>query len=134
MARSAAAGLAAAGILHAMFGSYGWYHRYECYIFAALLYGICMLSGEALVRTSGRWSNASTTALGLFGVVISFPYLASLLTIPVAANNIYEQQFQMHRFATGWWKKPIAVNDLGWVAFRNDAYVLDLWGLVPTRH
>ena len=27
------------------------------------------------------------------------------------------------------WRKPIAVNDLGWVSFRNDAYVLDLWGL-----
>lgn len=24
---------------------------------------------------------------------------------------------------------PVAVNDLGWVSFRNDHYVLDLWGL-----
>jgi hypothetical protein len=35
----------------------------------------------------------------------------------------------MHRFAVEYFPKPVAVNDLGWVAFRNDAYVLDLYGL-----
>lgn len=127
--RPAAIGLAAAGLLHACFGAYGWYHRYECYIFGALLYGICILAADPSVRTTGRWTHANTAVLALFGLVISFPYVTDLFTIPLAANNIYQQQFQMHRFATGWWKKPVAVNDLGWVSYRNDAYVLDLWGL-----
>lgn len=35
----------------------------------------------------------------------------------------------MHRFAVDYWKGPVAINDLGWVAYQNDAYVLDLWQL-----
>ena len=35
----------------------------------------------------------------------------------------------MGRFAKEFWPEPVAVNDLGWVAFGNDNYVLDLWGL-----
>ena len=35
----------------------------------------------------------------------------------------------MHLFTTQLWQKPVAVNDLGWVAYNNDHYVLDLWGL-----
>ena len=35
----------------------------------------------------------------------------------------------MHRFVTEYLKKPVAVNDLGRVAFDNEKYVLDLWGL-----
>jgi hypothetical protein len=46
-----------------------------------------------------------------------------------ASNNIYVQQYQMHRFAAEFYRRPVAVNDLGWVAYRNDNYVVDLWGL-----
>src|SRR6185295_1118807 len=46
-----------------------------------------------------------------------------------ASNNIYEQQYQMHRFVTDFYKKPVAVNDIGWVSYKNDGYVLDLYGL-----
>jgi hypothetical protein len=118
-----------AGLLHACCGAYDWYHRYECYIFAALLYGILTLCADLAGRPTRRWTHASTFVPAMFGLGIAFPYIADLFTVPLAANNIYEQQFQMHRFATGWWKKPVAVNDLGWVSYRNDAYVLDLWGL-----
>lgn len=33
------------------------------------------------------------------------------------------------RFLTGWWKRPIAVNNLGWARYRNEEPILDLWGL-----
>ena len=125
----AAIGLAMAGLLHACCGAYGWYHRYECYIFGALIYGIIFVFSDSTNGIGRHWSHASTAVLALFGLVVSFPYVADLCTVPIAANNIYEQQFQMHRFATGWWKKPVAVNDLGWVGYRNESYVLDLWGL-----
>ncbi len=35
----------------------------------------------------------------------------------------------MHRFAVEFYNKPVAVNDLGYVSYRNANYVLDLWGL-----
>jgi hypothetical protein len=56
-------------------------------------------------------------------------YLQTLLKIPYASNNIYEQQYQMQRFVKAYYRAPVAVNDLGWVAYGNDHYVLDLWGL-----
>jgi hypothetical protein len=43
--------------------------------------------------------------------------------------NIYEQQYQMHRFAVEFFPQNVAVNDIGWVSYRNGRYVLDLWGL-----
>ena len=48
---------------------------------------------------------------------------------PRAASNVYEQQYQMHRFITEVYRGPVAVNDLGWTSYRNPYYVLDLWGL-----
>ena len=47
----------------------------------------------------------------------------------LAARNIYEQQHQMHRLAADFYRAPVAVNDLGEVAFDNPYPVLDLWGL-----
>jgi hypothetical protein len=127
--RCAALCLAAAGILHVCFGAYGWYHRYECYIYAASLFGIFLLMGDSPICLPRKWTHTDSVMVACFGLLISYPSTAGLLTIPVASNNIYDQQFQMHRFVTEWWKKPLAVNDLGWVSFQNDAYILDLWGL-----
>jgi hypothetical protein len=63
----------------------------------------------------------------------AFPYWHALYTLPVASNNIYEQQYQMHRFATEYVRGPVAVNDVGWVSYKNPAYVLDLWGIASRR-
>jgi hypothetical protein len=56
-------------------------------------------------------------------------FVATAMVTPRAANNIYLQHVQMHRFATDSWREPVAVNDLGRMAYRNPRYVLDLWGL-----
>ena len=57
------------------------------------------------------------------------PYVAAALVTPFAARNIYEQQYQMGRFAREIYNRPVAVNDLGLVAYKNTNFVLDLWGL-----
>jgi len=62
-------------------------------------------------------------------VLICFEYVRGLKSLPVASNNIYEQQYQMHRFAVYYYGKPVAVNDLGYVAYKNNNYVLDVRGL-----
>lgn len=121
--------LALAGVLHSAFGTYGWYHRYESYIFGAMLYAVLALAPSMLPGLADRWRIAHSAALALVGGLVASPYILGLISIPIAANNIHVQQEQMHRFATGWWKRPLAVNDLGWVSYKNDAYILDLWGL-----
>src|SRR5262249_50097808 len=60
---------------------------------------------------------------------VSMGYAFALASTPLAANNIYDQQYQLHRFVVDYYKGPVAVNDLGQVAFRNPHYVLDFWGL-----
>ena len=121
-----AAGVSAA---HAVAGKYGWFGRYGAYQFAvAWSVGVFVLRDplRALVERRGQWA-----ALGAFSVLCLplFPYVVTTLRTPAAAADIYTQQHQMHRFATEFVRAPVAVNDLGSVAYRNPAYVLDLWGL-----
>lgn len=131
--RVAAGCLALAGFLHLVAGAYGWVNRYEIYILAALVWGLAALAGKVLESAGIHPSRRLGWALLPLAPVIGFPYLFGLMTLPLAANNIYEQQYQMHRLAADYWRKPVAVNDLGYVGFRNDRYVLDLWGLASPQ-
>lgn len=120
--------------LHFAFGRFGWYGRYQCYVFVFAI-------GAALYVFSGSLSrqHASSRLLPVGACVMLALLLLTapgfrqaffpLMTTPVAAQNIYEHQRQMHEFVARHWKAPVAVNDIGYVAFQNDAYVLDLWGL-----
>ncbi len=128
---------ALAGVaLHILLGRFGWYHRYEIYAFAAALAAVLLLYGVTLVLHATR---APRTALGTCAAacaalaILAYPYWNGLRTIPDASANVYEQHFQMHRFAADVWRAPVAVNDLGYVSYRNDQYVLDLWGLGSRR-
>jgi hypothetical protein len=120
--------------LHMTAGEYGWYYRYEIYVWAFSVLVLLHLSGDWIRRVlSGP--DVSVAALKIVGVsgvalVLVCPgYVGGLRSIPIASNNIYEQHYQMHRFAVDFYRKPVAVNDLGYVSWRNDNYVLDLFGL-----
>jgi hypothetical protein len=121
-------------IAHLLVGQYGWYARYEAYIWTATCVTLLYLWGQPLMRllannTSGKGWLKVIILFGLSVGLTCTPYLYVLVTIPVASNNIYDQHYQMHRFAVDYYKKPIAVNDLGYVSYRNDNYVLDYSGL-----
>ncbi len=121
--------------LHFIAGRYGWFDRYEIYIlafeFAVIVYLFFSLVGKELSISSRLSFNlfGATIFAGGAAVVVGAPYIGDLRSIPLASNNIYEQQYQMHRFAVDFYNKPVAVNDLGYVAYKNNNYVLDLWGL-----
>lgn len=130
--RTAALVLAAATGAHVVAGGFNWFHRYEIYIVTAAAMLIVYLVREPVLvfwRQSG--GIVRTTAAGLTAMaIVGYPYLiATVRDIPLAASNIYQQQYQMHRFVTDFHRGPVAVNDLGWVSYRNPGYVLDLWGL-----
>jgi hypothetical protein len=113
-------------------GAYGWYNRYEIYVlvFATLLglYLAAPACARAAAATRHGLAKVLTVTTGAALVAGAYSVL-NLTTIPTASNNIYEQHYQMHRFAAEFYRKPIAVKDLGFVTYRNDAYVLDLYGL-----
>ncbi|OYV06683.1 MAG: hypothetical protein CFE26_04960 [Verrucomicrobiales bacterium VVV1] len=120
-----------AGFAHVMVGHYGGQGRYVPYIYAALLFGGCILLFSSMLRRF-HWMATAVVA----SVVMTFGGLSllrepvrSIADLPTASNNIYEQQYQMHRFVTDYHDGGVAVNDLGWVSFRNEKHVLDLWGL-----
>lgn len=48
---------------------------------------------------------------------------------PAASSPVWSQQAQTAAFVKRDWRRPIAVNDLGLVAYRGGEPVLDLWGL-----
>jgi hypothetical protein len=117
--------------LHLAFGRFGWYARYQSYICAfAICAAFYVFSGRLLEAVALPAKRDRFGLLAFAAVMISIQQsMVPLLTTPVAAQNIYEQQRQMHEFVTRYWKAPVAVNDIGYVAFQNDQYVLDLWGL-----
>jgi hypothetical protein len=92
----------------------------------AALY-VYALALREMARRDGSLRAQLVVALPL--VLVAFIYSRGTLDTPLSANNIYEQQYQMHRFVRDFYARPVAVNDLGWVAYRNPNYVLDLWGL-----
>ena len=116
--------------LHAVAGSYGAYHRWEPYIVAFVLLAMLYLERGPISSGLARWPAPLVTAVAaLWCLALGSRYIFGLTTIPVAANNIYEQQYQMHRYATEFERGAVAVNDLGYVSFGNRNYVLDVLGL-----
>jgi hypothetical protein len=121
----------AAGIIaHIFVGRNGWYNRYEIYIWTVSMIGALFflrkhIADVCLKNGIPRFAIASF----IWVLAISSPYFMGIVTAPVASANIYEQQYQMHRFATDYYEGRVAVNDIGYVSYRNDNYVLDLWGL-----
>jgi hypothetical protein len=116
--------------LHLLAGRFGSYSRYEIYMWTTVLLTLIYLFGNQLVRLSnGIPLPRVVAALSVCGLTLGWPYASTLISTPLASRNIYEQQYQMHRFITQYWRGPVAVNDLGWTSYQNDAYVLDLSGL-----
>mgnify|MGYP001821152948 CR=1 FL=1 len=108
---------------HVVAGQYGWFARYEVYAVAAMLFGWL-----ALLKITPATS-LKTQAAALLLLVAGSPYLHPTLTTSAASANIFQQQYQMGRFAKDFFPARVAVNDLGYVAYGNSNYVLDLWGL-----
>ena len=112
-----------AGGAHMLVAKFGWMDRYEIYILATVAAGSLVAA-----RVAERPLAVLLPVAAMGGAAIF--YTPSLLNhYPYAPRAIELQQAQMARFAKDFLKDPVAVNDLGLVAWRNPDYVLDLWGL-----
>ena len=118
---------ALAGAAHIVAGRWGWFGRYEVYVLAFQITAILIVFRPML--TAPRVVRVAPAVLIAVGILAAKPYISVTKNTPAAAHWVYGQQFQMHRFATEYFPKVVAVNDLGWVSYDNDTYVLDLWGL-----
>ena len=124
----AAAAVAAA---HLAFGKFGWLGRYEGYALAFAIGTLVVLSGRlrwALLRAPAE------LALALVLVTTGALYGNQALTRGIwSPQAIWLQQGQMARIAREAVAGPVAVNDIGYVAWASPHPVLDLWGLASPQ-
>lgn len=114
------------GFAHLAFGRVGWMDRYEHYALLFVAGAVVWLvprMGEGTLPKAAL--GICVACLGLLTVVYQGNFGARGQWAPQA---IHLQQGQMARFARDL-DAPVAVNDIGRVAYGNPNYVLDLWGL-----
>lgn len=118
---------------HIVAGRMGWLYRYEDYVMlGTLMAAIYLLQDPIRAGLSGN--NRLTWMCAAAGAVIFFaPYIKNTLETAEAANNIYDQQFQMTRFVRGYWHEAVAANDLGILSWGSPYQVLDIRGLASER-
>ena len=116
-------------VAHLCFGRHGGFYRYEIYVLTlgwlVTVTGLTQLR-DWLAPSSARFYQATLLAIG---AVFASSEVQAPIKTPLAARDVYDQQYQMARFAQQYYAAPVAVNDLGLVSFRNTNYVLDLFGL-----
>jgi len=121
---------------HAMAGQFGRFYRYEVYILVgAVLIGVYLMQKtiRGVLGHSGDRRLVLVLAATFCFLLATASYIQAITLVPIAANNIFEQQFQMHRFVKDFYRAPVAVNDLGLVSYRNPYFVLDLGGLASRK-
>jgi hypothetical protein len=114
---------------HMIAGKFGWFARYEIYALTSAAAFAACVHAQVCARWSAHASVRGIAALCACSLALMCLYALRITSVPAAALNIFDQQYQMHRFATEFHRGPVAVNDLGQVSFRNPDYVLDLLGL-----
>lgn len=136
--RPARRGLALFGLLvalaHLAAGRYDSFGRYDIYATTVCATVALVLALRvAADRLSQPRLLALAAALALALVPFSLRNLEVTARTPLGANNIYLQQYQLHRIATEFLDADVAANDIGWLSYRNPHRVLDLWGLGSER-
>lgn len=153
--RFALGAAAMVGAVQVVLGPVGWFYRYEIYALAftlpVLMAAAALPGTESMTESDlgtrsqrmldvtspslrvGETQRSATVPIAVLvgAAVLALIYVRPLVGVPVAAVGIVEQQYQLGRLTSEFYHAPVAVNDLGWVAFRRtpQQYTLDLFGL-----
>ena len=124
--------------LHMQFAKIGWFYRYEAYLISlgVLVIGLSLTKGYPIeFRTRVRKQpifQYIVLAFLIFFIVSPLVIRGrlSLVRIPQASKNIYEQQYQIGLFLKKFYQGgSVAANDIGAINHLADIRCLDLWGL-----
>jgi hypothetical protein len=125
-------------ILHLQFAKTGWMDRYEAYLvcMGIVVSVICLKAFFSEIRLSmdGKIPVSVIVATLIFILLVAYPLARrgeiSLLRVPRASKNIYEQQYQMGLFLKEYYEgAKVAANDIGAIDYLADIRVIDIWGL-----
>jgi hypothetical protein len=125
-------------LLHLALAATGWLYRYEAYLFFSAI----VITGVILFKHLRDFVIDKTVLTRVvFAVLLLFAFLPVVLRGMTALSktkqaciNIYEQQYQMAKFSNQYYyNAPLAINDIGAIAYFTDAKIVDLWGLATTE-
>jgi hypothetical protein len=125
-------------LLHLQFASTDWFYRYEWYL---IFVGSMILADildpwipEYLVE--GLRNSTFDREIAVLALIVFLTFLPAvragnaLRDYPLAARNIYEQQYQMGLFVKTYYEgRTVALNDIGAVSYLSDVRLLDLFGI-----
>lgn len=130
--------------LHMLFARTGWFFRYEAYLIALGLFIIALISKDLMAHNKfisfklnkyeifNNFPKLALLVLIMLIFISPFAYRAasSILEIPLATKNVYEQQYQMGLFLKEFYEgDAIAANDIGAINYLADIKCIDLAGL-----
>jgi hypothetical protein len=121
-------------ILHLAFASVGWFYRYEAYLLPLGIFSIFAILKNLNQEIRYFFSGANYLIALIMFFILLLPFadraILSLIKIPTASRNIYEQQYQMGLFLKKFYKnQTIALNDIGLASYIGEIQLLDLAGL-----
>ena len=120
--------------LHMQFARTGWFFRYEAYLIALGIFIISISLSEYLPEKFQIRIDINQILRYVALAFIFLPFVLrgtiSLIRIPRATTNIYEQQYQMGLFYREFYQmETVAANDIGAINYLADIKCFDLWGL-----
>lgn len=125
-------------LLHVQLAGVGWFYRYEAYLVGLGIFVMAIslreyLPGKLQIEIGKKLPLQYATSILLILIALS-PFVLrgaiSLISIPQATKNIYEQQYQMGLFLREFYQQQaVAANDIGAINYLADIKCLDLWGL-----
>ena len=118
--------LAVAAPLHATLADVGWYERYQAYLIAVGVYLVLAVLAE-VPAPARRRAVAVVCVLGLaFGMVKT----SLLLRAPLAADDMYRQQYQAGLFLDRYYDgQAVGTDQLGYISYFHDGPITDFAGL-----
>jgi hypothetical protein len=111
-------------------GKLGWSPpRYEAYVLVLALCALPVIYRETVTVWCEQvnWRRAGAFAVAL--LLIFAGYATQTAAVPAKARREYLGPFQLHRFVTEFYRRAVAVDQIGYVNYGNPNYVLDLSGL-----
>jgi hypothetical protein len=112
--------------IHIVLADVGWFERYQAYLIAIGVYSVLAVLAEVPEAVARR----GLAAVCVVAVVAAVPKLQLIVKAPLAADDMYRQQYQAGRFLDRYYDGvPVATDQLGYISLFHDGPLTDLAGL-----
>jgi hypothetical protein len=112
--------------LHAALADVGWYERYQAYLIAVGAYLVLGILAEVPDALRQR----AVVAVAVVGLLLGVTKLGMVVRAPLAADDMYRQQYQAGLFLDRYYDgEPVATDQLGYISYFHEGALTDLAGL-----